>query len=75
MDRISSCSQVVEGVGFSDLWIPSLLFAEDVILLASSNSDLQLSLGRFAAECEAAGWCEHDFNLYVSHPGNVIHFC
>ena len=26
-----------------------------MILLASSNSDLQLSLGRFAAECEATG--------------------
>ena len=32
-----------------------LLFADDMVLLASSNSDLQLSLGRFAAECEAVG--------------------
>ena len=45
----------MEGVGFGDLWIPSLLFADDVVLLASWNSDLQLSFGRFAAECEAAG--------------------
>ena len=55
MDRISRCSQVLEGVEFCDLQIPSLLFADDVVLLASSNSDLQLSLGRFAAECEPAG--------------------
>ncbi|MDG2633017.1 hypothetical protein P7M35_24665, partial [Vibrio parahaemolyticus] len=41
---------MVEGDGR----ISSLLFADDVVLLAPSNSDLQLSLGRFAAECEAA---------------------
>ncbi|TWW59969.1 hypothetical protein D4764_05G0000590 [Takifugu flavidus] len=33
----------------------SLLFADDVVLLASSARDLQLSLDRFAAACEAAG--------------------
>ncbi|TWW76609.1 hypothetical protein D4764_13G0012710 [Takifugu flavidus] len=31
------------------------LFADDVVLLASSARDLQLSLDRFAAACEAAG--------------------
>ena len=46
MDRISRCNQAVEGIRFSGLWILSLLFADDVVLLASSNSDLQLSLGR-----------------------------
>ena len=55
MDRISSCSQAVEGVKFGGLWIGSLLFADDVVMLASSNRDLQLSLGRFAAKCEAVG--------------------
>ncbi|TWW68384.1 hypothetical protein D4764_19G0001820 [Takifugu flavidus] len=35
--------------------IASLLFADDVVLLASSARDLQLSLDRFAAACEAAG--------------------
>ena len=55
MDRISRSSQVVERVKFDDLQIPSLLFADDLILLASSNSDLQLSLARFVAECEAVG--------------------
>ncbi|MDF4405451.1 reverse transcriptase domain-containing protein, partial [Vibrio parahaemolyticus] len=54
MDRISRRSRVVEGVRFGDGRISSLLFADDVVLLAPSNSDLQLLLGQFAAECEAA---------------------
>lgn len=41
---------VCSGVG-----VPSLLFADDVILLASFVSDLQHPLERFPAECEAAG--------------------
>ncbi|KAI3367814.1 hypothetical protein L3Q82_026645 [Scortum barcoo] len=32
-----------------------LLFADDVVLMASSGQDLQHVLERFAAECEAAG--------------------
>ncbi|TWW60624.1 R2 Retrovirus-related Pol polyprotein from type I retrotransposable element [Takifugu flavidus] len=55
MDRISRCSHGVEGVRLGDLRIGSLLFADDVVLLASSARDLQLSLDRFAAACEAAG--------------------
>ncbi|TWW67270.1 hypothetical protein D4764_02G0003110 [Takifugu flavidus] len=53
--RISRCSHGVEGVQFGDLRIGSLPFADDVVLLASSARDLQLSLDRFAAACEAAG--------------------
>ncbi|TWW78139.1 R2 Retrovirus-related Pol polyprotein from type I retrotransposable element [Takifugu flavidus] len=55
MDRISRCSHDVEGVWFGDLRIGSLLFADDVVLLASSARDFQLSLDRFATACEAAG--------------------
>ncbi|WP_411913715.1 RNA-directed DNA polymerase [Vibrio sp. Y159] len=53
-DRISRRSRGEEGVRFGDLRIASLLFADDVVLLASSHRDLQHALGRFAAECEAA---------------------
>uniref|UniRef100_A0A3B3S8K7 Reverse transcriptase domain-containing protein n=1 Tax=Paramormyrops kingsleyae TaxID=1676925 RepID=A0A3B3S8K7_9TELE len=55
MDRISRHSQGVEGVQFGGIRIASLLFADDVVLLASSAGDLQRALGRFAAKCEAAG--------------------
>lgn len=43
------------GSGFGNHMISSLLFADDVVMLASSSQDLQRALGRFAAECEAAG--------------------
>ncbi|KAI3362758.1 hypothetical protein L3Q82_001655 [Scortum barcoo] len=57
MDRISRRSQGPEGVQwFGNHRISSLLFADDVVLLASSSQDLQRVLTeRFAAECEAAG--------------------
>ncbi|KAK3512519.1 hypothetical protein QTP70_015647, partial [Hemibagrus guttatus] len=55
MDRISRRSQGLEGVQFGDHRISSLIFADDVVLLASSSLDLQHALGSFAAECEAAG--------------------
>ncbi|KAK3548817.1 hypothetical protein QTP70_020700, partial [Hemibagrus guttatus] len=55
MDRISMDSQGLEEVRFGDHRISSLIFADDVVLLAPSSLDLQHALGRFAAECEAAG--------------------
>ncbi len=55
MDRISRRSQGPEGVGFGDHAISSLLFADDVVVLATSDQDLQHALERFAAECEAVG--------------------
>ncbi|KAK3521471.1 hypothetical protein QTP70_005768 [Hemibagrus guttatus] len=55
MDRISRRSQGLEGVRFGDYRISSLIFADDVVLLAPSSLDLQHALGRFAAECEVAG--------------------
>jgi len=48
MDRISRCSRSEESVRFGDLRIASLLFADDVVLWATSDRDL-------AAECEAVG--------------------
>ncbi len=36
---------------FGDLRIASLLFADDVVLLASSNCDLQQTLEWFSAKC------------------------
>ncbi|KAI3363831.1 hypothetical protein L3Q82_001434 [Scortum barcoo] len=55
MDRISRRSQGPEGVRFGNHRISSLLFVDDVVLMASSGQDLQHVLERFAAECEAAG--------------------
>ncbi|KAI3366549.1 hypothetical protein L3Q82_000681 [Scortum barcoo] len=49
------CSQGPEGVRFGNHRISSLLFVDDVVLLASSSQDLQHVLEWFAAECEAAG--------------------
>ncbi|KAI3376133.1 hypothetical protein L3Q82_016652 [Scortum barcoo] len=53
--QISRRSQGPEGVQFGNHRISSLLFADDVVLMASSGQDLQHVLERFAAECEAAG--------------------
>ncbi|KAI3355108.1 hypothetical protein L3Q82_017978, partial [Scortum barcoo] len=53
--RFSRRSQGPEGVRFGNHRISSLLFADDVVLMASSGQDLQHVLERFAAECEAAG--------------------
>ena len=51
MDRISRCSQVLKDFQFICLQTVSLLFANDVVLWASSNLDLQQALWR---ECDAA---------------------
>ena len=40
---------------FDELRIASLLFADDVVLMAPSACDLQHSLDRFATKSEAAG--------------------
>ncbi|KAJ0004745.1 hypothetical protein NQD34_010959 [Periophthalmus magnuspinnatus] len=55
MDRISRHSQGPEGAWFGNHRISSLLFANDVVLMASSSQDLQQALGRFAAKCEVTG--------------------
>ena len=55
MDRISRRSQGEGGIRLGELRVASLLFADDVVLMAPSVQDLQLSLDRFAVECTAAG--------------------
>ncbi|KAK5873269.1 hypothetical protein PBY51_018325 [Eleginops maclovinus] len=55
MDRISRRSRGGRGLQFGGLRIAPLLFADDVVPMASSVCDLQHSLDRFVAECEAAG--------------------
>ena len=55
MDRISRRNQGVEGVRFGDFRIGSLLFADDVVLLAPPAHDFQLSLAWFPAECKEVG--------------------
>ncbi|KAK5906143.1 hypothetical protein CgunFtcFv8_002034 [Champsocephalus gunnari] len=55
MDRISRRSHGGGGLQFGGLRIAPLLFADDVVLMASSVCDLQHSLDRFTTECEAAG--------------------
>jgi len=54
MDRISRHSRVEESVRFGDLRIASLLFGY-IVVLATSDHDLQHAQGQFAAECEADG--------------------
>ena len=55
MDRIFRRSKGTEGFQFGGVRILSLLFAEDVILLAPLGGDLQFSLEWFATEFEAVG--------------------
>ncbi|TWW71145.1 hypothetical protein D4764_17G0006280 [Takifugu flavidus] len=52
---ISRRSRGVEGVEFGGWKISSVLFEDDVVLLAPSNRDLQQMLERFVTECEAGG--------------------
>ncbi|KAI3372674.1 hypothetical protein L3Q82_023135, partial [Scortum barcoo] len=76
-------SQGPEGVRFGNHRISSLLFADDVVLLASSSQDLQHVLERFAAECEAAGMristlqirghCSRPEKGGVPSPGGMSH--
>lgn len=55
MDKIFRHSHGVDEVQFAGLRIKSLLFADDVVLLALSDHDLQPFLYWFAADCEKAG--------------------
>jgi exonuclease III len=54
MDRIARRSLGQESVRIGSVSVSHLLFADDLAILASSQSDLQRSLDRFSLECEAA---------------------
>ena len=53
MDRIARCLGQ-ECVTIGSVSVSHLLFADDLAIMASSQSDLQRALDRFALECEAA---------------------
>lgn len=55
MDRIEKRSRGNEGVRIGNVKVSRLLFADDLALLASSQTDLQRALERFAAECAQDG--------------------
>lgn len=63
IERISRQIKGLESVQFTDLKTLSLLFADDVILLASSSCDLKHALNRFV--CEAGG-------MRISHHGSLL---
>ena len=52
MDKISRCRHVQEIVQFGDSRIACLFFADDVVLLATTHSDLQRAVGQFTNKCE-----------------------
>lgn len=52
IDRLSKCSQGEERVQCGDHRVASLLFADDVVLMASSQCNLQHTLGELVAEYE-----------------------
>ena len=62
MNRILRRSREEEGVQFGNIRVASLLFADDVVLLASPSQDFQLTLERFMAKCEAAGMKVNSFD-------------
>ena len=55
MDKVVKKSESCGGVKISDCTVQRLLFADDIVLLDSSQSDLQQALDRFSDECSAAG--------------------
>ena len=52
MDRISWYSQATEGDEFGGLQIPFLVFTDEIVLLASLNSDFQFTVTQFAVDYE-----------------------
>lgn len=52
---VTSFLSRLEGPRFGNHMIVSLLFADDVVTLASAGQDLQCALGPFAGEWESDG--------------------
>jgi hypothetical protein len=71
MDRTSRSNCGQERVQLGDFEVRNLLFAEDVVLLASTEPDLQRALDRFATECQAAGisYAKTEVMLLSKGPG------
>ena len=55
MDRIVKKSESCGGVKIGDCTIQRLLFADDLVLLDSTQNGLQLTLDRFSDTCSVAG--------------------
>lgn len=55
IDKISRRSEVVKGFHLRGLRVSSLLFTDEVVLLALAGDGLQLTLEWFTARCEAVG--------------------
>ena len=53
--RMDKCSRVTESVSIGNCKISRLLFADDLVLLASTESDLHCELNVFARACDTAG--------------------
>lgn len=53
MDRIAKRSLGSKGLRLGDVEISHLLFADDLVILAPSSTDLQAAVDSFANECEA----------------------
>jgi len=55
MDWIDGHSHAGEGITIGNCRVSRLLFADDMVLLSPSQSDLQQALDRFTAQCNNAG--------------------
>ena len=55
MNRIDKCSQADECATIGSSKISRLLFADDLVLLSSTKSGLQLALNSFADACNTTG--------------------
>ena len=55
MNRIDICSQAYECATIGNCKISCLLFADDLVLLSSTESGLQRALNGYADACDTAG--------------------